>query len=83
MRCISQYEDALCELSHEVKQAGGLSPDLTDEILSTLEKLPSHDYLMDLDALRDTLAESADGSKTKPERKLPKATKLPRRKSSK
>lgn len=57
MRCIAQYEDALCELSHEMRQAGDFSPEISDEVRGILEKIPSHDYVMDLDALRAALAE--------------------------
>jgi hypothetical protein len=58
MRCIAQYEDALCGLSHEVKQAGAFSPEISDEVREILEKIPSHDYVMDLDAVRAALSES-------------------------
>jgi hypothetical protein len=55
MRCIAQYEDALCELSHEVKRTGKLSPQIGDELREILEQIPSHDYVIDLDAVRATL----------------------------
>jgi len=57
MRCIAQYEDALCGLSHEVKRTGTFSPEISDEVREILEKIPSHDYVMDLDAVRAVLAE--------------------------
>ena len=57
MRCIAQYEDALCELSYEVRRAGDFSPKISDELRDILEKIPSDDYVMDLDALRAAVAE--------------------------
>ena len=57
MRCIAQYEDALCELSHELRNAGALSSAATEELRDILEKIPSHDYLVDLDSVRAILAE--------------------------
>jgi hypothetical protein len=80
MRCIAQYEDVLCELSQEIRRTGGLSPELTNEILSILEKLPSHDYLMDVDAVRDALEDVTPTSRTTSPRKVAKER---RRKSSK
>jgi hypothetical protein len=57
MRCITQYEDALCELSHELKGASALSPEASEELRDILEKIPSHDYLIDLESVRAILAE--------------------------
>jgi hypothetical protein len=57
MRCIAQYEDALCELSHELKGDGALSEEANSELHDILEKIPSHDYLVDLESVRATLAE--------------------------
>jgi hypothetical protein len=52
MRCIAQYEDALCELSHEVKRTGALAPEVTDKLHDILEKIPSDDFVLDLDAVK-------------------------------
>ena len=57
IRCIAQYEDALCELSHDVKRAGTASSQMTHEVRSLLEKIPSHDFLLDLDAVRNLLGD--------------------------
>jgi hypothetical protein len=57
IRCIAQYEDALCGLSHELKRTGDLSPEISDELREILEKIPSHDYVLDLDAVRVILIE--------------------------
>jgi hypothetical protein len=79
MRCIAQYEDALCELSHEVKWTGDLSPEISDELREILETIPSHDYVLDLDAVRVILIEphtpmksgSRTSAKSVPFRKSP------------
>jgi hypothetical protein len=59
MRCITQFEDALCELSHELKGANALSPEASEELRDILEKIPSHDYLVDLELVRAILSEPA------------------------
>lgn len=59
MRCITQYEDALCELAHELKGTRGLSPEACEKLRDILEKIPSHDYLADLESVRAILAEPA------------------------
>jgi hypothetical protein len=58
MRCIAQYEDALCELAHEVKRTGTLSPEATNTLRDILESIPTHDFVLDLDAVSDMLAPS-------------------------
>ena len=55
MKCVVQYEDALCELSHEVKRTGQLSPEACKELRSLLEKLPTYDYVFDVEAVQDLL----------------------------
>jgi hypothetical protein len=51
MRCIAQYEDQLCILRHEIKNATVISVDLKDEVRELLLKIPSHEYTDDLDAV--------------------------------
>ncbi len=58
VRCIAQYEDALCELSHEVKRTGRLSEETKVELDALLKKIPSQDYVHDLDAVTVLLAET-------------------------
>ena len=58
VRCIAQYEDALCELSHEVKQSGRLSKQTRSVLDALLKKIPSQDYVHDLDAVTDLLADA-------------------------
>ena len=91
MRCIAQHEDALCELSHELKQAGDLSPEIRDEFRDLLDKIPSQEFVLDLDAVRDALVEprpSASSRSKESARSLALrkrsaiAKKSPRRKSS-
>ncbi len=55
IRCIAQYEDALCELSHDAKRTGGLTPEHGDELRQILDRIPYHDYVLDLDAVRTAL----------------------------
>jgi hypothetical protein len=64
IRCIAQYEDTLCELAHEAKRIGELSPEMTEELREILEKIPSHDYMLDLVALEVTLAEPRPSRKS-------------------
>ena len=54
MRCITQHEDALCELLHEA-QHGAASGRLRGELVTLIEDLPTYDYVDDLDRLRDML----------------------------
>ena len=56
MRCIRQYEDALCEFSHESKGKMSLPAAMRGELSAILEKIPSHDYIDDLEMLKDMLA---------------------------
>lgn len=49
--------DALCELSHELKRANSLSVESINELRDILEKIPSHDYLVDLESVKAILAE--------------------------
>lgn len=55
VRCIAQYEDALCELSHEVKRAGVLSEESRVALDGILQKLPAQEYVHDLDAVMGLL----------------------------
>lgn len=58
VRCIAQHEDALCELSHEVKQSGFLSEETRLALDVLLKKIPAQDYVHDLDAVSTLLAGS-------------------------
>jgi hypothetical protein len=63
VQCIARYEDSLCELSHEAKPSGRLSPQASEELRLMLEKIPSHDYLLDLDAVRELLQKQPSSKK--------------------
>jgi len=52
MRSIAQYEDALCELSHEAKKNGTLSEVSSAELNAILEKIPAQEYEIDLEAVK-------------------------------
>jgi len=56
MRCITQHEDALCELLHEA-QHGAAPGRLRGELVTLVEELPTYDYVDDLDRLRDMLGQ--------------------------
>lgn len=56
VRCIAQHEDALCELSHEVKRAGVLSDEAKVALDGILKRMPAEDYVHDLDAVTGLLA---------------------------
>jgi hypothetical protein len=64
IRCIAQYEDTLCELAHEAKRIGELSPEMTEDLREVLEKIPSHDYMLDLVALEAAIVERRPAKKS-------------------
>jgi len=90
MRCISQYEDILCELSHEAKRAGDLSPEISEELRGILEKIPAHEYVLDLEAVKGALVEphtsrrvgSRKPAESAPVRKSPTPAKKKSRRAS-
>jgi hypothetical protein len=65
MRCIAQYEDALCEISHELKGARSLSVEARKKLRALLEELPSHDYLADIEAVGAILDETERSKRSK------------------
>jgi hypothetical protein len=72
MRCIAQYEDVLCELSHEIRTADRVSNQANAELRSIVSNLPSEDYMYDLNSVRAIFVEikpsklSSSSRKTKP-----------------
>jgi hypothetical protein len=68
IRCIAQYEDALCELSHELKGARSLSVEASKELRGILGKIPSHDYLIDLESVKAILPEPAPSKRSSPKK---------------
>jgi hypothetical protein len=90
IRCVAQYEDALCELSHELKGSAALSAEASEELRDILKQIPSHDYLLDLESVRAILVSPSKRSSSKKATNaivnrtdLPSAKKKPRRQSSK
>ena len=57
MRCIAQYADVLCELSHEIRTAGGVSNQASAELRSIVNNLPSEDGMHDLNSVRAIFVE--------------------------
>ncbi|ADW67877.1 hypothetical protein [Granulicella tundricola] len=52
VRSIAQYEDALCELAHEAKGSEALSAGANETLRGILAKIPSDEYLRELDVVR-------------------------------
>ena len=85
VRCIAQHEDALCELSHEVKQSGVLSDETKLALDILLKKIPSQDYVHDLDAVTVLLAGSPQPTRsasTKKAASAPAGKRIAAKKSS-
>lgn len=66
VRCIAQYEDVLCEITHEMKESSKLSPRLSRELDEILDKIPSHAYVSDLNAVREILSDTPIAAKSGP-----------------
>jgi hypothetical protein len=82
IRCIAQHEDALCELLHELRHQSAPFTSITTELLALLDDLPSHDYLDDIEAVRDILGQSRTAARRK-SRKAPAAKQRAQAKSMK
>lgn len=52
MQTIQQFEESLCSMMHAL-QRGRPGAALLRELHKTLEQLPAHDYLHEVEALRD------------------------------
>lgn len=81
MRCITQYEDALCELAHELKKSRALSEETSEELRDLLEKIPSHDFLMELESLKAALPVSVPSSKPEKSAKAGRSSSTAKKKS--
>ena len=55
MQTVQQHEERLCSLMHALRR-GRASRPLLGELREVLEQLPAHDYLHEVDALRDAVA---------------------------
>jgi hypothetical protein len=69
VRSISQVEDELCTLLHEVERTGVLSPTAEAELHALLNRLPSHEYGEDLEAVRSLLSTPEPTRLPAPEKK--------------
>ena len=56
IRCIAQHEDQLCVLMHEAKNAASLDAGMRVELRELLDKIPAHEYMGDLYAVREAAA---------------------------
>jgi hypothetical protein len=86
VRCIAQYEDILCEITHETKGSGELSALLMRELDEILDKIPSHAYMSDLYAVRAILvgaSPSASPKSKKPAKAKPSVGRANAQKSRK
>jgi hypothetical protein len=63
VRCIAQSEDALCELTHEAKRSGSLTPEASRELKTLLKRIPSQEYLIEVEMLRKMLGSAHAGKK--------------------
>ena len=55
LRAIAQREDQLCILMHHLRTSGKLNAGLAAELHEIMDEIPAHEYLQELDALRDSL----------------------------
>ena len=62
IRCVSQHEDALCTLLHNLEKAPHLTAELHTELSTLLDQLPAREYLDDFDAVHTALEASASRS---------------------
>ncbi len=70
VRSIAQAEDELCTLLHDVERTGTLTRDASTELHALLSKLPAHEYIDDLEAVRSSLGAQAHVHKS-PTKKKP------------
>jgi hypothetical protein len=73
IRCIAQHEDSLCELLHELHHTKIAQAKFIAELRDLLEDLPAHDYVDDLDAVRDILGQTKIAAKQLRAPKPPRA----------
>lgn len=62
MRCIAKHEDELCVLMQALKGIGAIRLDIRQDLGKLLEKIPAHEYAVELDAVLEELDESAHPS---------------------
>lgn len=55
MRAIERHEEQLCGIMTEIRLNGGVTASLDEELRDLLEQMPAHEYLEDIDAVRQAL----------------------------
>ncbi len=55
MQAVQQFEETLCSLMHALRRGRATGAQVR-ELREVLEQLPAHDYLHEVDALRDAIA---------------------------
>ena len=70
MRAIARHEDQLCTLMTEIRTSGLVNETLDQDLRDLLEQMPAHEYLDDVEAVRETLS-PALLTASKPPRKRP------------
>ena len=74
MRAIARHEDQLCTLMTEIRTFGLVNETLDQDLRDLLEQMPAHEYLDDVEAVRETLSPallSPRPAASKPPRKRP------------
>jgi muconolactone delta-isomerase len=56
MRAIERHEDQLCIIMTELRNTGAITAPLDEELRDLLEQMPTHEYMEDIDAVRNTLS---------------------------
>ena len=55
MRAIERHEEQLCGIMTEIRLNGSMTAGLDEELRDLLEQMPAHEYLEDMDAVRQEL----------------------------
>ncbi len=55
VRCIAQYEDQICTLLHASRNSPQLTAAVRRDLEKLLDRMPAHDYMHDLEAVRELL----------------------------
>ena len=74
MRAIARHEDQLCTVMTEIRTSGLVNETLDQDLRDLLEQMPAHEYLDDVEAVRETLSPAlltARPAAKKPTRKRP------------
>ena len=55
IRAIERHEEQLCGIMTEIRLNGVVTESLDEELRDILEQMPAHEYLEDIDAVRQAL----------------------------